>query len=759
MAGSEERASIGSYEVDALLGVGHFSEVYRVRGTDGQVLALKWFFAGESRDLQEGLRSERDVLGALNHPRIPALTGEGEAEGRPYLLMQYARGRSLLEIAKERAVEGGMVGAWHVVRAVKLIAETLEYMHGGKDRWVHRDLKPANIIARNGMAELMLVDFGFARRVGDSQARTSAQFWEGGAALFSPPEKLLDPNDTDVSQDIFALGVIAFYLLTTRFPWHYPRGGDRERLRKSMLRDRPPTVHQLNSLVPVTVSRLVQQMLQIEADKRLSATRVVELAGDLLADAEAAALEGSTVPVAEVPWLRLPRVVRDPLHGDIRLTEHEWSVINTPEIQRLRWMRQLGLTSLVYPGADHSRFSHVMGTLHVTERILTSIEQIQGIRIDADLRLTARLYALVHDVGHIAFGHTIEDELGYFDRHDENEPRLGRLLHSNRSALGQLLSETEYGRNVIALLDPHATTVSRSEVAEIVGGSTGADVLDYIDRDSLFCGLDQRIDSALFRQFRLDFPDPALGGRLLSQLHGSRYFRLDRAFAIESVLLQRYALFLKVYTHPLKLSAAAMLDKALFELLVKPKQPTMVESEIERMSDGEFLGLMKFSKKRLVSQLATAISQRRLFRPAYWAEILPRDSRNDSDYAIRLEDLRLRGLITPTGRREAEVEITRSLKARGISKDDVAVYCPPTAPGHQRIRPRVIDSLGHIDEEEMAEPYKTMRALHVGIWGLHVFTRYPKDSFEWKAIQENAEDYFKLPNLVFSDRRQQRFPV
>lgn len=70
-----------------------------------------------------------------------------------------------------------------------------------------------------------------------------------------------------------------------------------------------------------------------------------------------------------------PEVVRDPLHGDIRLTKLEWDIVRTPEFQRLRWLRQLGTVHLVYPGAEHSRWNHSIGVMHVASEILRRLSE------------------------------------------------------------------------------------------------------------------------------------------------------------------------------------------------------------------------------------------------------------------------------------------------------------------------------------------------------------------------------------------------
>ncbi len=110
--------------------------------------------------------------------------------------------------------------------------------------------------------------------------------------------------------------------------------------------------------------------------------------------------------------IALPRVIRNPLHGDIRLTEFEWQLLHTKECQRLRWIKQIGFANLVYPGAEHSRLSHFIGTLFTADRILRSIEERTGTPFNIEERLTARCYALLHDLSHAPYGHTLGGRVG-----------------------------------------------------------------------------------------------------------------------------------------------------------------------------------------------------------------------------------------------------------------------------------------------------------------------------------------------------------
>ena len=118
-----------------------------------------------------------------------------------------------------------------------------------------------------------------------------------------------------------------------------------------------------------------------------------------------------------------------PIHGYVKLTAREVAVVNHPAFQRLRRTRQLGFAHLVFPGGIHTRFEHSIGSVHVAQRIVDHVNFNHDRDVPlGDDRPTARigslhcdlirLAALLHDIGHIPFGHTLEDELGHLYSHD-----------------------------------------------------------------------------------------------------------------------------------------------------------------------------------------------------------------------------------------------------------------------------------------------------------------------------------------------------
>src|SRR5437667_12336491 len=102
-------------------------------------------------------------------------------------------------------------------------------------------------------------------------------------------------------------------------------------------------------------------------------------------------------------------VVPDPLWDNIRLDPEALAVVDTPAVQRLRYVRQLGHAFLVYPGATHSRFEHALGAYHLARRALSQLEAAGDLRLDAADRVRLKLATLLHDIGHYPFSHSLEE--------------------------------------------------------------------------------------------------------------------------------------------------------------------------------------------------------------------------------------------------------------------------------------------------------------------------------------------------------------
>src|ERR1700746_2229872 len=129
------------------------------------------------------------------------------------------------------------------------------------------------------------------------------------------------------------------------------------------------------------------------------------------------------------------KLIRDAVHGDIEMRGLEVELMDTPEFQRLRGIKQLGTAYLVFPSAIHTRFEHSLGTSWMAHRILEVIKRSRPVAADEEQLI--RVAALLHDVTHIPFGHTLEDERRVLPRHDKDEGRVNHFLRA--SAIGQVL--------------------------------------------------------------------------------------------------------------------------------------------------------------------------------------------------------------------------------------------------------------------------------------------------------------------------------
>src|SRR5690349_21320617 len=129
------------------------------------------------------------------------------------------------------------------------------------------------------------------------------------------------------------------------------------------------------------------------------------------------------------------KLIRDAVHGDIEMGPLEVEIMDTPEFQRLRGIKQLGTAYLVFPSATHTRFEHSLGTSWMAHRILEVIRRTRPVAPDEEQVI--RVAALLHDITHIPFGHTLEDERRVLPRHDKDEERANYFLA--RSGIAKIL--------------------------------------------------------------------------------------------------------------------------------------------------------------------------------------------------------------------------------------------------------------------------------------------------------------------------------
>ncbi|HEX6199410.1 MAG TPA: HD domain-containing protein [Thermoanaerobaculia bacterium] len=237
--------------------------------------------------------------------------------------------------------------------------------------------------------------------------------------------------------------------------------------------------------------------------------------------------------------------IRDPVHGFIRADRLESALIDSRPVQRLRFIRQLGLTYMVFPGAEHSRFSHALGAMELAGRVYDALAAKSGGLLprgeDAVPRRLVRVAALLHDVGHAPFSHSAEE---LFARGIDHEEMTRRLLGGEgEHELGDLLRDLGEGvtpERVATLLSGGGPGVDRL-LSQVISGELDADKMDYLLRDSLFCGVRYgSYDLERLLDTMLPVEDPAGGSWVIGVDEGGVH-------ALEALVLARYYMFTQVY--------------------------------------------------------------------------------------------------------------------------------------------------------------------------------------------------------------------
>lgn len=238
-------------------------------------------------------------------------------------------------------------------------------------------------------------------------------------------------------------------------------------------------------------------------------------------------------------------ILRDPLWNNIRLDPLALALLETPVVQRLRYVRQLGLAFLVYPGATHSRFEHALGAWHLAGVALRLLEERGALEgIDARAQQIVRAAALLHDVGHYPFSHALE-EIGVTDHEQVAYPLItsGPAARVLRDALGDSAPE-----EVFALITGRSTDALQG----LISGSLDLDKIEYLKRDATMCGVpygEIDVDRLLNSLVIVQTPDRT------TRMIGVHEKGLS---ALESLLFAKYQMYRNVYWHHAVRSATAM---------------------------------------------------------------------------------------------------------------------------------------------------------------------------------------------------------
>ncbi|PAU83198.1 phosphohydrolase [Halorubrum salipaludis] len=372
--------------------------------------------------------------------------------------------------------------------------------------------------------------------------------------------------------------------------------------------------------------------------------------------------------------------VKDTVHDHIEIDGVAADLLDTPAVQRLRHVKQLGTVQLVYPSANHTRFEHSLGVYHLASRALDHLG-IEGKRAD---RIEAA--AMLHDVGHGPFSHNLESlthrRTGKY--HDDVDELLAT------GAVGEVLRDHDLDPDRIAGL-----VAGEGPYGGLVSGELDVDRMDYLVRDAYHTGVPYgTIDTERFVR-ELTFVDVGTGEEELVLDEGN-------VQTAESLLLARALMNPVVYTHHVARISKAMLRRAASDLL--DATPTTA-AELRRMDDHDFLAAIRSCPE--TAEISRRYDERDLYKLAVWAEY------DDAPERVHEAD------------RDAEVALEREIAAEaGVARQHVILDVPPE-PSMRESTARVTVN-GEVRRLERQSPLvSALRTAQRNQWRLGVYAPRP----------------------------------
>jgi uncharacterized protein len=475
-------------------------------------------------------------------------------------------------------------------------------------------------------------------------------------------------------------------------------------------------------------------------------------------------------------------IIRDPVHKDIEITELERRIIDTTVFQRLRNISQLGLTYLIYPGATHNRFSHSLGTLFMADRMIQTCNKNynnnfhpEAIKINKYEIFLTRIYSLIHDICNIPFGHTFEREGNLFNEDWSDPDRTLIILSDDKElmkVIKQFLFEKDFDEGQITQIISDIKNIILAKesdelgkygfIKDIVSNTICADLLDYLQRDTYYCGLSERIGDRFLQYLIVAEIHPIIDES--QKKNGLYIFNLDKEINREhkfgekqkrimipfyqfdknmeytqkrsalseciDLLRKRYSLCQKVYYHRTKMSASAMIIEALNRNNCKKSSEYIEKCDIELMHD-----LSNGSSAS--SLLIKCIESRKLYRPIYSLEHNEiREGDPDSD---KIEKI-IKQYRSPAQRFALEEELEQVLE---FKPGELIIYCPDPKMNMKAFKMLIqlkpdnnIKPLEQLQRPEIQSEIKQIKQNHLYLWQFIIFIhpdRYSSRSERDKA--------------------------
>ena len=298
------------------------------------------------------------------------------------------------------------------------------------------------------------------------------------------------------------------------------------------------------------------------------------------------------------------KFIRDSVYGDINLTRFEEKIMDMPQFQRLRRIKQLGLISLIYPGATHTRFEHCIGTMNLGSKLATEL----GLS-DDEIELI-RASALLHDIGHGPFSHVSEGVLSV--KHEKFTEYVVK-----KTSMRDLLEEKFDVNEIVDIVN------GKGHLGPIVSGELDVDRMDYLLRDSHNTGVAYGV---------IDYE------RIISNLKLEDGLILDikGVQAAEGALVSRYFMYPSVYQHHTTRIVNSMFRRSLKKVL---DEKIIEEKNIYKYDDADIISTFRNCDNKYANDIMNMLDTRRLLKRVKTIRL--DNFRNpEKMYKIKQKDLR-----------------------------------------------------------------------------------------------------------------------
>ena len=297
----------------------------------------------------------------------------------------------------------------------------------------------------------------------------------------------------------------------------------------------------------------------------------------------------------------------DPIHDFVRVNSNELKIIDTPIFQRLRRIRQLSGAHLIYPGAQHTRFEHSLGVMHIASMAGHALNE-KGI-VSSDNIQNLRFAGLLHDIGHGPFSHIFEELL---QKRKMSHEDMGRDIIL-KTQIGDLISANGFNKKLVTEL---AFGDSKFQfMNEIISGALSADIMDYLLRDGYFTGAEH----AKIDHNRLTYSLDVYKNKLALEKSALVNF--------ETMMISRYQMFKAVYFHKTVRAGEVMLLESMYLAEEELGLSSISLDEYLKLTDEVILSKLlslpeRNSKLRIAKKIAIDYLNRNLFKSVFEVSII-----------------------------------------------------------------------------------------------------------------------------------------